>query len=139
MGPKVNRLFNTTCKRLRVTRFLKHVRKSRIQFYLQNATRYAMPPASAKRARRADGATLFAVILRSSRDRLRASHPASAFCCSSQHGQALGLKGQLHCCSQPPSSSELSSRGARCVGGTRYVVKRRLCNWMNQLLRGHFG
>jgi hypothetical protein len=30
------------------TRFLKYVPKSRIQFYLQNATRYAMPPAFAK-------------------------------------------------------------------------------------------
>ena len=34
------------------SRFLKHVQKSRIRFYLQNATRYLMPPACAKRESR---------------------------------------------------------------------------------------
>jgi hypothetical protein len=42
----------TLRKMRRVTRFLKPVQKSRIQLYLQNATRYAMPPAPAKRESR---------------------------------------------------------------------------------------
>jgi hypothetical protein len=46
----VNRLFNTThYKPRRVTPFHKHLQKWRIEFYLQNAKRYSMPPASAER------------------------------------------------------------------------------------------
>jgi hypothetical protein len=42
----------TYCKTRHVTRLQKPVQKLRIQLYLQNATRYAMPSASAKRESR---------------------------------------------------------------------------------------